>query len=569
MAKKKSAAPAVKTGAAEKETPTQAHARHAALAARNYDEHGRLIVREQAGETPRQLDEIEDALANAPHLDLFEREGQMVRLLPAREEDGKCVRRDRDAIGFLTVVAEHLVDLAQRAAHFERFDERRKKWVRTGLSRAVAASFLARGQWSGLRQCKSFAETPLVTQENRLIESNGFDQELQIYFTIGDLPGYYSPPEKPTTQQVNAALERLLQIHASFPFQQPEAAANRAAALAAILTAVIRRYLPASPMFPISATAPGSGKSLMADGIAIVASGRRAAVIALGHDDAEEEKRIGGILLTGDSVLQLDNIDRPLKSVFLCQMMTQPKVRVRILGSSSVPALPTNVLVLATGNGIRVEGDMRRRVIPIHLDAGVERPENREFDSDHLAEVAGRRGQIVADALTLIRAYLAAGCPRIEGARPFGGFETWDLMVRRPLLWLGLEDPRQTAELYRDLDPDVENSRAVLNAWHSKWGETDQSAAGVVKAATARLRDIDGKDIGPENPALHDALVAVCAEKTNPRRFGGWLKSHRGRIVDDLQLVHGAYNTHDKKLFWKVRRIESAGNAGNAPPTSS
>ena len=52
-----------------------------------------------------------------------------------------------------------------------------------------------------------------------------------------------------------------------------------------------------------------------------------------------------------------------------------------------------------------------RRGLVCNLEALDERPELREFQRDALERAAANRGAYVAAALTIIRAYLAAGTP--------------------------------------------------------------------------------------------------------------------------------------------------------------
>ena len=82
-----------------------------------------------------------------------------------------------------------------------------------------------------------------------------------------------------------------------FPFATEAA---RSVALAAFLTAVVRRVLPAAPLFAIDGTGPGTGKGKLADAVSIVASGRRATTMNYGESEAEFEKRLAALFMRGD-----------------------------------------------------------------------------------------------------------------------------------------------------------------------------------------------------------------------------------------------------------------------------
>jgi hypothetical protein len=350
------------------------------------------------------------------------------------------------------------------------------------------------------------------------------------------------------------AAGKLMKLFATFPFVDD---ADAAAMLAAVLTAVVRRVLPSAPLIGMDAPMPGTGKTLLCETLAYVATGRRASVMSMGHDDAETEKRLTGVLLAGDAVISLDNIERPLRGDLLCQVATQEFVRLRPLGATAMLSVPCHALIVATGNNLAILGDLKRRVVMIRLDAGVERPEHRRFDFDHLAAVASQRGEIIRGALTIVSAYLSAGAPPIVGLHPFGGFEMWDRMVRRLLVWLGLTDPLKTSEALREADPDLEATRLLFGAWHAKFGRQPQTAAEVVSAGMATT-PMSGDYLDPE---LRDALQIICAEKPNSRRLGLWLRAHRDRIADGLSL-HQAIkgDDHAKVARWYV--TSAAGNGG-------
>ena len=57
-------------------------------------------------------------------------------------------------------------------------------------------------------------------------------------------------------------------------------------------------------------------------------------VIAQGRSEEELEKRLGAALLAGDPAISLDNCDHTLESAFLCQVLTQSVLNIRLLGHS-------------------------------------------------------------------------------------------------------------------------------------------------------------------------------------------------------------------------------------------
>jgi len=506
-----------------------------------FDPSGKRIIQHKNGHLPAVLDLVERALGECPELNLFRYAGRLARVYQAENQQDKTVKRPSGAIMVHPVESAHMVELAGRAAIHQKWDSRVSDYVQTDCPRRAADSILARGYWRHLKDLVGFLETPTITDGARIIDQPGYDEASGLFGAFSAIPGYERPPPKPTKMQAAKAAEKLLDLFDSFPFVE---SSDHSAMLAALLTAVQRRLLPSAPLMAITAPTPGTGKTLLCETLAIVATGRRASVLSLGHDDAESEKRLAGVLLAGDAVISVDNIERPLKGDLLCQVATQQFVRLRPLGGSGMLNVPTHSLIVATGNNLSIVGDLKRRVVMIRLDAKIERPEHRAFDLDHLATIADRRGEIISLLLCIVSAYLAAGSPKIIGLHGYGGFEQWDQMARRPLVWLGLPDPLLTSEELREQDPDLEAMRLLYSAWQDTFGDKPVTVAEVITEASSLGQSA--------NDELRDALQLVCAEKPNARRLSYWMRSHRERIIDGLQLCKAGTDSHAKVAKWKV-----------------
>lgn len=507
----------------------------------SFDSSGRRVIRHDPGKLPEILDQIEEALAEARHLNLYRYAGQLARVYQADEPADKSVKRPVGAIMMHPVESPLLAELATSGALHEKYDARTGSYKPCDCPRRVADNLLSRGHWSRLPDLTGFIEAPTITGTGRIIDQPGYDAASGLFCAFKEIPGYARPPEAPTMQHAEAAVGKLLGIFAAFPFV---ADIDRSALMSCLLTSLLRRLLPSAPMFAISAPTPGTGKTLLCESAAILATGRRASVMSLGHDDAETEKRLIGIYLAGDAVVSMDNIERDLRGELLCQALTQSYLRLRPLGGTTMHDVPTHSLMIATGNNLRIVGDLKRRVVMIRLDAKVERPEHRSFDRDHLATITELRGEIITHVLTIVLAYIAAGSPAIPGLHSFGGFEIWDRMVRRPLIWLDLPDPILTSEELRAADPELEAQRLVFSSWYSEFGDKPVTIADVLSAASS---------VGQSaNEDLRDALHLVCSEKPTGRRLGGWAQRNRDRIIDGLQLKQAGTDCHKKVARWVV-----------------
>ena len=256
----------------------------------------------------------------------------------------------------------------------------------------------------------------------------------------------------------------------------------------------------------------------------VIATGRPCPVIAAGLDDDETEKRIAGLLLEGCAIASVDNVNGELGGDLLCQALTQPQVRIRRLGGSDLAEIECRTTLFATGNGLRVRGDMVRRTLLCSLDAGVERPELRAFGTDPVDTVLSDRGAYVAAALTLVRAFMLSGAPRL---RPLGSFRAWSDTVRSALVWLGCADPCETMETAREEDPELEQLRALMAAWDRVFPDADRLTARAVISAATATRGFQRDEGELVNVDLNDAIAAIALERggLSPRRLGYFLRA--------------------------------------------
>jgi putative DNA primase/helicase len=109
---------------------------------------------------------------------------------------------------------------------------------------------------------------------------------------------------------------------------------------------------------------------------------------------------------------------------------------------------------------------MVRRTLICRLDPNMERPETRQFKRNPFKDVLADRGKYIGAAMTIARAYLAAGEPGVDAAT-LASFENWSRFVQRPLIWLGRADPAKSIENISGDDPEQNTLRMVLIAWHA------------------------------------------------------------------------------------------------------
>ena len=102
----------------------------------------------------------------------------------------------------------------------------------------------------------------------------------------------------------------------------------------------------------------GTGKSFLFDIAAAIAIGHPCPVMAAGRNEEETEKRLGAALMAGQPIINIDNVNGELGGDALCQVIERPLVEIRILGKSELVRIETRSTVFATGNNLRLLGDM-------------------------------------------------------------------------------------------------------------------------------------------------------------------------------------------------------------------
>ncbi len=318
---------------------------------------------------------------------------------------------------------------------------------------------------------------PSISADGKLLEDSGYDPATGILFD----PLSVAFPRVPQllNQRIAAeALARIKRPFETFPFADDD---SRAVALSGALTAVARRGLPFTPIHAFDAPVAGAGKGKIVDIFCIIATGRRAGVMAQGKTDEEFDKALGAVLMRGDPMIAIDNCSRPVESDLLNMTQTQEFVEVRLLGHSIMVRVPTKAFTTLNGNNLAIVGDLIRRTLICRLDPKTERPELLQFDFDPIAHTVEHRPQLVVDVLTVLKAYHNAGRPN----RPprLQSFEHWSDTVRGALIWLGEGDPVKTMERMRSADATLAAMGAVFSAWRDHFHFASVSAADVIARA--------------------------------------------------------------------------------------
>ena len=69
-------------------------------------------------------------------------------------------------------------------------------------------------------------------------------------------------------------------------------------------------------------------------------------------------------------------------------------------------------------------------------------------------------------ALTVLKAFFHAGCPKQPNVSEFGSFEQWSNLIRHSLIWAGFPDPCEGRKnLEEESDTSYEALATLLHCW--------------------------------------------------------------------------------------------------------
>jgi putative DNA primase/helicase len=511
----------------------------------------------QAGELDRMYREAEAALMKAG-MPIYQR---TFLVTPATLEYDAANNRKTHSTALTAVTAPALTKLLSRSVVFVKFDARKKRHVVCDPpTRLVDIILASRGDWR-FPVVRGVLTTPTLRPDGSLLVKPGYDPVSRYFLAFPSNLVVPQIPDTPTRDEAIASLNRLDRLLDGYAFVKDDGV-SRAVALAMIMTQVLRCAMPVSPLMAVSATAPGTGKSHIVDLCSHIAIGRWCPIINAGKDDKETEKGITTKLISGIPGFSIDNVHRQLDLEVLNTASERPLLSPRLFGSLTDTEIENGVVIYMTGNNLAIIGEQRRRTLLCRMDAGSEQPEQRHFISDPMQTVLADRGHYIADVLTIARAYITNGWkPNIP---PFGSYPEWSRVVREPLCWLGQPDPVLSQNAARENDPEINQRRAVIDAWHAAFGTEPHTLAAAVRFATTPPvhpggpgEDADLYFTRKENQegllgALREAFPSG-RDDIDTAKWGNWMRCFEGRLTDGLKFVKVKDATRHRGVAkWKL-----------------
>jgi len=402
-----------------------------------------------------------------------------------------------------------------------------------------------RGAWPGFPALEAIVGIPVLRADGTIHDTPGYDEVSRMLYAPD--PGLVVPavPDLPTRTETEAAVALIGDVLADFPFVGE---ADRGNAFALLLTPFIRGLVDVVPLTLISSPKPGTGKGLLTSVVATIATGSPLAALQLPDEEAELRKTITATLHAGATFVWFDDV-RVLRGTALTTALTTPTWGDRKLGETTRLEIPQRATWIASGNNVEIAGDLARRTVRVKLDPHTARPYERDGwkHPDLRRHVAAHRGELIAAALTLARAWVAAGRP-VADVPVLGTFETWAATVGGILAHAGIDgflgNVRETW-----------NEAAVdENAWEIFLGHVLLHTKGA-KFTASELTAGDGHalDWNAAEEILPDELAGRLGDKGFARVLGKALRKHTGTMFGDhgIHVVAVGKNRKDATL-WRV-----------------
>lgn len=365
---------------------------------------------------------------------------------------------------------------------------------------------------------------PFMAGDGSLVDTRGYSAASRTWFE--PIPGVNVPavPERPSAEEVKAALSLLMDdMLVDFAF---EGEADRAHALSLLLLPFVREMIDGpTPLHLIDAVVHGSGKGLLAKVCLMVSQGVEMEVKPFPENEGELRKTITATLLEGKPVVMFDNVNDALDSGVLAAATTEPVWSDRRLGSTANITARIRCVWVITGNNLRVSGELARRSAPRirldpstktndptiaenpHLRAGFRHDNLVRWVKDHIAELAHA-------ALVLVRSWVAAGSPAWSG-RAIGSYESWSKTLGGILEHVGVAGFLSNMDIVDDDINDERDAAAlVVETWWNRYG------TGLVRTDDLAICDMEDY--------FEAANLVGRAAQT---KIGLGLKKLRGRII--------------------------------------
>jgi hypothetical protein len=266
------------------------------------------------------------------------------------------------------------------------------------------------------------------------------------------------------------------------------------------------------------------------------------------EDDAELRKQLTTVMAGQEGVIAFDNVPKGMvvRSGVLAKLLTDRTWADRLLGGNVLAKFANDRLWCATGNNLRLGGDMRSRSVLIALDPKMPHPERRGgFAIGNLEtwiEAPGNQREVMTALLVLVADWAAAGCPEAD-VMLMRQFTPWARTAAGFLAHHGVEGFLANAAELEQADDDDHDWAQFLARWHAILGGT------AVTSEQLRQMADDGRWGGTFPAGKGGAALSAMGLG---RRLGGECGSYHGWYVLRSR------TEHESSRWWWVDTLPGA-----------
>ena len=290
----------------------------------------------------------------------------------------------------------------------------------------VLAAALAPKEWPQLRPLFGIVGAPVLRPDGSLLQTPGYDAATCLY--LASKVPLDPVPDRPTAKQVAEAREFLfVTFLGDFPWVTD---ADKANYVALLVTPILRGFLRTLiPFGVVTSTMPGSGKTILTCGLGMLYGQR---VLTWTNSDEELRKAITSVLADPEGTVIFDNLAEGTV-IYLpapARLITDRTWADRLLGKNATAAFANDRVWTATGNNLRLGGDMRTRVRadrpqPGHAVAGGAHRVFKIPNLDQWILVSANQRRVLWHLLGVVPAdWTACGAPR-RGGLTMRQFTPW------------------------------------------------------------------------------------------------------------------------------------------------
>jgi hypothetical protein len=327
--------------------------------------------------------------------------------------------------------------------------------------------------------------------------------------------------------------------------------ADRANYVGVLATPVLRRYQRSLiPFVVYTATMPGSGKPILTSGPGMLYGQR---VLTWTASDEELRKSITSVLADPAGTVVFDNLAEGtiIDSPVLARLITDRTWADRLLGGNKTAVLANDRLWAATGNNLRLGGDMATRTVLVRLNPDMPHPEERTGFAipgldDWVLRPANQR-RILWNLLVLITDWTHSGAPRQHGIT-MRQFTPWAEAVGGFLSHHGINGFLGNVDTVRDIDDENVTWTAFLGKWLKVLGAEWKTTREVRLSADTPMPEIDPWD----GLFLTDGRGRAPSEVSLGKRLTGHIDRYHGTYV-----LRSSKDTHTNARIWRVEEFGS------------